>query len=59
MKQIAVGTELNQWEDLRVTQTMFEDRTLICDGDVDDFIEIIRQKKGSIAIQIEKAEVER
>ena len=38
---------------------MFEDRTLICEGDPNDFIEIIRQKKGSMQIQLEKAEIER
>ena len=38
---------------------MFDDRTLICEGDPNDFIEIIRQKKGSMQIQLEKAEIER
>ena len=38
---------------------MFEDRTLICDGDANDFIEIIRQKRDSVAVKLEKAEVER
>ena len=38
---------------------MFEDRTLICDGDENEFIDIIRKKKGSVAIQMEKVEVER
>ena len=38
---------------------MFEDRTLIWDGDVDDFIDIIRKKKRSSAIMMEKAEVEK
>ena len=59
VRQIALDTELNQWEDLRITQTMFEDRTLIFDGDENDFIDIIRKKRGSVAIKLEKVEVER
>ena len=38
---------MNQWEDLRLTQTMFNDRTLFCEGDADEFVEIIKRKRGS------------
>ena len=49
---------MNQWEDLRLTQTMFNDRTLFCEGDADEFVEIIKRKRGSSAMIAEKAAFE-
>ena len=49
---------MNQWEDLRITQTLFQDRTLFCEGDADQFIEIIRKKRGSAGLQSERAAVQ-
>ena len=49
---------MNQWEDLRLTQTMFNDRTLFCEGDADEFVEIIKRKRGSSQMIAEKAAFE-
>ena len=43
LKQI----KMNQWEDLMLTQSMIQDRTLFCEGGADEFVEIIKRKRGS------------
>ena len=39
---------VNYLEDLALTQTMFENGTLICQGEVMDFINVIRKNRNSI-----------
>ena len=39
---------INQLEDLALTQTMFENGTLICQGEASAFINIIRSNRNSI-----------
>ena len=39
---------VNYLEDLAITQTMFENGTLICQGEVMDFINVIRKNRNSI-----------
>jgi len=39
---------VNYLEDLALTQTMFEKGTLICHGEAEDFVNIIRSNRNSI-----------
>ena len=39
---------VNYLEDLALTQTMFEKGTLICHGEAEDFVNIIRTNRNSI-----------
>jgi hypothetical protein len=39
---------VNYLEDLALTQTMFEKGTLICNGEAEDFVNIIRANRNSI-----------
>ena len=55
LKQI----KMNQWEDLMLTKSMINDRTLFCEGGADEFVEIIKRKRGSEQMQAEMAAKEK
>ena len=42
---------LNYLEDMALTQSMFENGTLICHGEATDFVNIIRHKRKSIQFE--------